>query len=91
MSSRRIFVIGPTGAQGLPVCRGLIKDGAYSLRVLTRDANSDRARHLAELGDVEFVEGTFTNKDNLHKGYTGCWGAFVNINGFNTGEKTETY
>jgi hypothetical protein len=46
---------------------------------------------LAELGDVEFIEGTFANEDNLRKGYAGCWGAFVNIDGFNTGEKTETY
>ncbi|EXA31904.1 hypothetical protein NW761_012439 [Fusarium oxysporum] len=89
--ARRIFVIGATGAQGLPVCRGLTKDGAYSLRVLTRDVNSQRAKQLAELGDVEFIEGSFANEDNLRKGYEGCWGAFVNIDGFNTGEKTETY
>ncbi|SPJ77049.1 related to nitrogen metabolic regulation protein nmr [Fusarium torulosum] len=91
MSDRRIFVIGATGAQGLPVCHSLIKDGAYSLRVLTRNINSERARQLAELGDVEFVEGSFANEENLRKGYAGCWGAFVNIDGFNTGEKTETY
>ncbi|KAF4337922.1 nitrogen metabolic regulation nmr [Fusarium beomiforme] len=89
--SRRIFVIGATGAQGLPVCRGLTKDRAYSLRVLTRDKNSERAKQLAELGDVEFIEGSFANEDNLRQGYEGCWGAFVNIDGFNTGEKTETY
>ncbi|KAF5639662.1 nitrogen metabolic regulation nmr [Fusarium sp. NRRL 52700] len=89
--ARRIFVIGATGAQGLPVCRGLTNDGAYSLRVLTRDANSKRAKELAQLGDVEFIEGSFANEDNLRKGYEGCWGAFVNIDGFNTGEKTETY
>ncbi|KAH7219661.1 hypothetical protein DER44DRAFT_805522 [Fusarium oxysporum] len=89
--ARRIFVIGATGAQGLPVCRGLTKDGAYSLKVLTRDVNSQRAKQLAELGDVEFIEGSFANEDNLRKGYEGCWGAFVNIDGFNTGEKTETY
>ncbi|KAF4995568.1 hypothetical protein FDECE_12767 [Fusarium decemcellulare] len=91
MSSRRIFVIGATGAQGLPVCRGLAKDGAYSLRVLTRNANSSRARQLADLGDVEFIEGTFANEQDLRKGFSGCWGAFINIDGFNCGEKTETY
>ncbi len=91
MSSRRIFVIGATGAQGLPVCRGLIKDRAYSLRVLTRNSQSSRARQLADLGDVEFVEGTFASEDDLRKGFSGCWGAFVNIDGFNCGEKTETY
>ncbi|RYO98279.1 hypothetical protein DL764_007132 [Monosporascus ibericus] len=91
MSSRRIFVIGATGAQGMPVCRGLVKDGVYSLRVLTRDAKSRRARQLADLGDVEFIEGTFANEADLRKGFSGCWGAFVNIDGFNCGEKTETY
>jgi nucleoside-diphosphate-sugar epimerase len=91
MSNRRIFIIGATGAQGLPVCRGLIKDGEYSLRVLTRDSTSARAQELAKLGSVEFVEGTFANEDNLRKGFQGCWGAFVNIDGFNCGEKAETY
>jgi uncharacterized protein YbjT (DUF2867 family) len=91
MSSPRIFVIGATGAQGLPVCRGLTKDGAYSLRVLTRDATSPRAKELARLGDVEFIEGTFASEEDLRKGFSGCFGAFVNIDGFNCGEKTETY
>lgn len=90
-ADRRIFVIGATGAQGLPVCRGLTKDNGYSLRVLTRDFKSTRAQELAKLGDVEFIEGTFANEAILRKGFTGCWGAFVNIDGFNTGEKTETY
>ncbi|KAK1719465.1 NmrA-like family protein [Colletotrichum acutatum] len=91
MANRRIFVIGATGAQGLPVCRGLAKDGGYSLRVLTRDSNSARAKELSKLGDVEFIEGTFANEIDLRKGFAGCWGAFVNIDGFNCGEKTETY
>ncbi|OLN86605.1 NmrA-like family domain-containing protein 1-like protein 6 [Colletotrichum chlorophyti] len=91
MSSRRIFVIGATGAQGIPVCRGLTKDGGYSLRVLTRDSTSARALEIAKLGDVEFIEGTFANESDLRKGFNGCWGAFINIDGFNCGEKTETY
>uniref|UniRef100_A0A0B7K5L8 NmrA-like domain-containing protein n=1 Tax=Bionectria ochroleuca TaxID=29856 RepID=A0A0B7K5L8_BIOOC len=91
MPNRRIFVVGATGAQGLPVCRGLVKDGAYSLRVLTRNANSSRAKQLAELGDVEFLEGTFASNEDLRNGLKGCWGAFINIDGFNCGEKTETY
>ncbi|WYZ43318.1 hypothetical protein EsH8_VI_001017 [Colletotrichum jinshuiense] len=91
MDTRRIFVIGATGAQGVPVCRGLTKDGGYSLRVLTRDSTSARAQELAKLGDVEFVEGTFASEVDLRKGFAGCWGAYVNIDGFNCGEKTETY
>ncbi|KAF2843992.1 NAD(P)-binding protein [Plenodomus tracheiphilus IPT5] len=91
MAACRIFIIGATGAQGLPVCRGLTKDGGYSLRVLTRDSKSARAQEIAKLGDVEFVEGTFASEADLRKGFTGCWGAFINIDGFNCGEKNETY
>ncbi|KXH55212.1 NmrA-like family protein [Colletotrichum salicis] len=46
---------------------------------------------LAKLGDVEFIEGTFANESDLRKGFAGCWGAFVNIDAFNCGEKTKTY
>lgn len=91
MSNRRIFVIGGTGAQGIPVCRGLTKDAGYSLRILTRSSTSARAQELASLGDVEFIEGSFASEINLRKGLQGCWGAFINIDGFNCGEKTETY
>ncbi|MFF7889580.1 NmrA family NAD(P)-binding protein [Streptomyces sp. NPDC020794] len=35
-----IFVIGGTGAQGMPVVRALVADKKYSVKVLTRDASS---------------------------------------------------
>lgn len=88
---RKIFVIGGTGAQGIPVVRGLVKDGAYGARILTRDSSSERARQLKALGNVEFVEGTFASESDLRNGFRGCWGAFVNIDGFNSGEKTEMF
>ncbi|KIV89367.1 hypothetical protein PV10_08942 [Exophiala mesophila] len=87
----RIFVVGGTGAQGIPVVRGLVKDGKYKVRVLTRDANSRRAKELVALGNVELVEGTFASEADLRNGLRGCDGAFVNIDGFNSGEKTEIY
>jgi hypothetical protein len=86
-----IFVVGGTGAQGIPVIRGLVKDKRYKCRVLTRDAKSRRARDLAALGNVELVEGTFASETDLRNGFRGCDGAFINIDGFNCGEKTETY
>src|SRR5918993_5565095 len=94
MSSRitpTIFVIGGTGAQGMPVVRALVADGKYSVRVLTRDSTSPRARALLGLGNVSIVEGSFADDDVLREGFRSCDGAFVNIDGFNTGEKTETY
>ncbi|KAK3309746.1 uncharacterized protein B0T15DRAFT_545733 [Chaetomium strumarium] len=90
--SPKIFVIGGTGAQGLPVIRGLVHDGKYTVRVLTRDTTSRRAQELAGLGpNVELVQGTFTSEADLRAGFTGAWGAFINIDGFATGEAMETY
>lgn len=91
MAPPKVFVIGGTGAQGIPVIRGLVQDGAYSVRALTRDPKSRRAAHLLSLGNVELVEGTFANEAHLRKGLDGCEFAFVNIDGFNAGEKTEMF
>ena len=86
-----IFVIGGTGAQGLPVIRGLVSDGKYHCGVLTRDTSSHRAKALAALPNVSFLNGTFANEATLRAGFAGCHGAFVNIDGSNAGEKTEMY
>ncbi|KIV79141.1 hypothetical protein PV11_06721 [Exophiala sideris] len=86
-----IFVVGGTGAQGIPVIRGLVKDKKYKCRVLTRDVNSARAKDLLALGNVELIEGSFASENDLRRGFRGCDGAFVNIDGFNCGEKTEIY
>lgn len=89
---KKVFVIGGTGAQGIPVIRGLVQDGQYAVRVLTRDPNSRRAQELAAIGpNVELFEGTFTSEATLRAGFTGCWGTFVNIDGFATGEPMETW
>ncbi|WP_040833994.1 NmrA family NAD(P)-binding protein [Nocardia brevicatena] len=90
-NSPRIFVIGATGAQGTPIVQGLVADGKYSVRALTRDAASRRAKELTGLGDVSLIEGSFADEQVLREGLRGCQRAFVNIDGFNTGEKTETY
>jgi hypothetical protein len=86
-----IFVVGGTGAQGLPVIDALVADKKYSVRALSRDANSRRAKALLALGNVEIVEGTFADEATLREGFHGCDGAYINIDGFNTGEKTEMY
>ena len=87
----KIFVIGGTGAQGMPVVRGLVRDKKYTCRVLTRDPASARARELQNLGNVELMQGTFASETDLRAGFRGCDGAFVNIDGFNCGEKAEMY
>lgn len=90
-AASEIFIVGGTGAQGCRVARALVADKKYSVRVLSRDANSQRARALVELGNVSIFEGTFADEDILRAGFRGCDGAFINIDGFNTGEKTEIF
>ena len=87
----KIFVVGGTGAQGMPIVRALVADGRYAVRVLTRDLHSARAKELLALGNVSLLEGTFADESVLREAFSSCDGAFVNIDGFNTGEKTETY
>ncbi|KAE8442506.1 hypothetical protein EG329_003287 [Mollisiaceae sp. DMI_Dod_QoI] len=87
----KIFIIGGTGAQGIPVIQALVADKKYSCKVLTRDPSSKRAQELLALGNVELMEGSFADEAVLRAGYSGCDGAFVNIDGFNTGEKAEIY
>jgi uncharacterized protein YbjT (DUF2867 family) len=90
-TASKIFVIGGTGAQGILVIEGLVSDKKYQCRVLTRDLTGARSKSVLALGNVELFEGTFADEDILHNGFRGCDGAFVNIDGFNTGEKTEIY
>ncbi|MET7656657.1 MULTISPECIES: NmrA family NAD(P)-binding protein [unclassified Streptomyces] len=61
-----IFVVGGTGAQGMPVVRALVADKKYSVKVLTRDAGSPRAQALLALGDVSvLVEEWFRREGQL--------------------------
>jgi NmrA-like family protein len=90
-TSSKIFVVGGTGAQGLPVITALVTDKKYSVRALSRDPGSRRAKTLLALGNVSILEGTFADKAVLREGFRGCDGAYINIDGFNTGEKTEIY
>jgi hypothetical protein len=90
-TTSKIFVIGGTGAQGIPIIRALVADKKYSVRFLSRDPASRRATDLLALDNVSILEGTFADEAILREGFRGCDGAFINIDGFNTGEKTEIY
>ncbi|KAI0552311.1 hypothetical protein F4679DRAFT_535248 [Xylaria curta] len=90
-SPRLIAIIGGTGAQGAPVVQELLKSGQYSVRILTRDTNNARFKQLETYGPVESVVGTFASEESLRATFRGAWGAFVNIDGFNSGEKAEIF
>jgi uncharacterized protein YbjT (DUF2867 family) len=92
MTVSKIFVIGGTGAQGMPVVRGLVSDGKYAVKVLTRNTKSPHAQELSAMSPkVELFEGTFTSETDLHNGLEGCDGLFLNIDGFTVGEKAEMF
>src|SRR6201992_1802549 len=87
----RIFGIGGTGAEGFPSFLALVSNKKSSVRFLSRDPASRRAADLLALDNVSVLEGSFADEAILREGFRGCDGAFVNIDGFNTGEKAETY
>ncbi|KAI1148953.1 hypothetical protein F4825DRAFT_453941 [Nemania diffusa] len=90
-STRLISVIGGTGAQGIPIVKALASSGLYTVRVLTRDPTNARFKELQSYGPVEAATGTFASESALRALFRGAWGAFVNIDGFNSGEKSEIF
>lgn len=86
-----IFVIGATGAQGFPIVKSLVSDGRYRVLALSRDPESRRARELVGLGNVSILQGSFADEAVLRAGFRACDAAFVNLDGFNAGEKNEIY
>jgi len=49
-----ILVTGATGAQGGAVAKALLQEERYTVRVLTRDKNSVKAKALEEAGAHSF-------------------------------------
>ncbi|KAJ7612563.1 NAD(P)-binding protein [Roridomyces roridus] len=96
MIRKIILVIGATGAQGLAVIDALLapapllSESPYTLRALTRDVRSIRARELAARG-VECVQGSFTDFKTVEKALQGAYGVWVNTDGFTVGEAGEIY
>ena len=69
-----IAIIGGTGAQGRPVIQHLVQDGAYRVRVLTRDTQHPRAKALVALGPeghVELVQGSAMQEATLQALFDG--------------------
>ena len=72
----KVFVIGGTGAQGIPVIGALVADKKYSVKALTRNSASRRAQILLGLGNVSLLEGTFADETVLREGFRSCDGAY---------------
>jgi uncharacterized protein YbjT (DUF2867 family) len=82
MSSKPILaVFGATGAQGGGVVRAALADpkSPFSIRAITRNVESDKARALAAQG-IEVVAGNIDDEASLVTALAGAQGAFCVTN-----------
>jgi len=79
--TRVIAVIGATGAQGGGLARAILEDpeGGFTLRAVTRNAQSDAAKALAARG-AEVVVADLDDESSLDKAFEGAYGAFCVTN-----------
>ncbi|KAJ7160145.1 hypothetical protein C8R46DRAFT_1107158 [Mycena filopes] len=72
---RIVSVFAATGTQGSAVIRGLLSDGTFTPRAITRDPNSEAARKLQAQG-VEVVQGDTLDKASLVEALRGSEAVF---------------
>ncbi|MEO5589167.1 MAG: NmrA/HSCARG family protein [Gemmatimonadaceae bacterium] len=78
MSGRKIIAIaGATGAQGGGLARAILGDpeSEFSVRALTRDPSSDKARALADAG-AEVVKADLHDVESVKRAFAGAYGAY---------------
>lgn len=75
---KKIAVIGATGSQGGGLVRAILNDvdSGFSVRAITRDANSEKARELTAMG-AEVMEGNIDDPESMRKAFEGAYGAYL--------------
>jgi uncharacterized protein YbjT (DUF2867 family) len=73
--NKTILVFGATGSQGGSVARSLLSGKKFDVRIVTRNANSTKAKELQQAG-AEVVEGDLGNLDSLIQAMKNCYGVF---------------
>ncbi|MCV7168933.1 NmrA/HSCARG family protein [Mycobacterium manitobense] len=76
---RTVAVVGATGAQGGAVVRALLADSAFTVRALTRNADSAGAQRLSAAG-AEVVEADLDDRASIVKAFAGVHGAYIVTN-----------
>lgn len=82
MADKKIIaVVGATGAQGGGLVRAIVNDPGcgFTVRALTRDVHSDKAKALAKLG-AEVVAANLDDVDSLARAFAGSYGVFCLTN-----------
>lgn len=77
MSKKIIAIAGATGAQGGGLARAILADpnAEFSVRAITRDPNSVKAKELAKLG-AELVVGNVDDAESMTRAFEGAYGAY---------------
>jgi len=77
MQKKIITVFGATGAQGGGLARAILNDknSEFSVRAVTRDGNSDKAKALAGMG-AEVVVADIDDPESIKHVLQGAYGAF---------------
>ena len=78
MTQKKLIVVfGATGAQGGGLARAILadKNSEFSVRAVTRDPNSEKAKELAALG-AEVVSGDVDDVQSLKVVLEGAYGAY---------------
>jgi uncharacterized protein YbjT (DUF2867 family) len=79
MADKKIIaVLGATGAQGGGLVRAILNDPSseFSVRALTRDAESDKAKVLSEMG-AEVVSVNIDDSESLNNAFNGVYGVYA--------------
>jgi uncharacterized protein YbjT (DUF2867 family) len=76
-----IAVLGATGAQGGGLVRSIFSDnsGEFTVRAITRNVDSDKAKALTDLG-AEVVAADLDDYESLKKAFAGAYGVFAVTN-----------
>lgn len=80
MSSKRILVIGGTGAQGFAVVQALLK-ASFTVRVLSRNPDAPSVVSAFAGLPVEFAKGSFMDFEVVKSALQDCYGVYVNTDG----------
>ena len=79
METKKIIaVIGATGSQGGGLVRAILNDknSEFSVRAITRNSQSEKARKLAAMG-AEVVEANIDEPESLRRAFEGAYGAYL--------------
>jgi uncharacterized protein YbjT (DUF2867 family) len=77
MQKKVIVIFGATGAQGGGLARAILNDpnSEFSVRAITRNQNSDKAKELAKSG-AEVVEGNIDDIGSMKRALQDAYGAY---------------